>query len=44
MHNDDGASEIELVDKSQFMKAGQAIEMACQNLVNPDSSQQQVGR
>lgn len=31
-----------LVDQSQFARANQAIQMACQNLVNPASSQQQV--
>ncbi|XP_052693138.1 talin-2-like isoform X2 [Crassostrea angulata] len=30
-----------LVDQSQFARANQAIQMACQNLVNPASSQQQ---
>ena len=41
----DGASEPGrpgLVDQSQFARANQAIQMACQNLVNPASSQQQV--
>nr|XP_034319737.1 talin-2-like [Crassostrea gigas] len=40
----DGASEPGrpgLVDQSQFARANQAIQMACQNLVNPASSQQQ---
>lgn len=43
----DGASEPGrpgLVDQSQFARANQAIQMACQNLVNPASSQQQVRR
>ena len=43
----DGASEPwrpGLVDQSQFARANQAIQMACQNLINPASSQQQVGR
>ncbi|XP_053387301.1 talin-1-like [Mercenaria mercenaria] len=31
-----------LVDQSQFSRANQAIQMACQNLTNPASSQQQV--
>ncbi|XP_056003983.1 talin-1-like isoform X5 [Ostrea edulis] len=31
-----------LVDQSQFARANQAIQMACQNLINPASSQQQV--
>lgn len=31
-----------LVDQAQFARAGQAISMACQNLLNPASSQQQV--
>uniref|UniRef100_A0A646QFM5 Talin1 n=1 Tax=Hemiscolopendra marginata TaxID=943146 RepID=A0A646QFM5_9MYRI len=31
-----------LVDQSQFARASQAIQMACQNLVNPTSDQQQV--
>ncbi|XP_052786529.1 talin-1-like isoform X4 [Mya arenaria] len=30
-----------LVDQSQFSRANQAIQMACQNLTNPASSQQQ---
>ncbi|XP_061190934.1 talin-1-like isoform X3 [Saccostrea echinata] len=41
----DGASEPGqpgLVDQSQFARANQAIQMACQNLINPASSQQQV--
>uniref|UniRef100_A0A8W8NUA5 Talin-1 n=1 Tax=Magallana gigas TaxID=29159 RepID=A0A8W8NUA5_MAGGI len=41
----DGASEPGrpgLVDQSQFARANQAIQMACQNLVNLASSQQQV--
>ena len=33
-----------LVDQSQFARAFQAIESACQNLLNPDSSQQQVSQ
>ena len=32
-----------LVDQSQFARANQAIQMACQNLTNPASTQQQVG-
>ncbi|RUS77310.1 hypothetical protein EGW08_014937, partial [Elysia chlorotica] len=31
-----------VVDQSQFARANQAIQMACQNLTNPASSQQQV--
>lgn len=31
-----------LVDQSQFARAFQAIQSACQSLLNPDSSQQQV--
>ncbi|XP_076081524.1 talin-1-like isoform X6 [Mytilus galloprovincialis] len=31
-----------LVDQSQFARANQAIQLACQNLANPASSQQQV--
>lgn len=31
-----------LVDQSQFARANQAISMACQNLLNPASNQQQV--
>ncbi|XP_067653820.1 talin-1-like isoform X2 [Haliotis asinina] len=31
-----------VVDQSQFSRANQAIQMACQNLTNPASSQQQV--
>lgn len=31
-----------LVDPIQFAKANQAIQMACQNLVDPDSSPSQV--
>ena len=31
-----------VVDHSQFSRANQAIQMACQNLSNPASSQQQV--
>ncbi|XP_055955771.1 talin-2-like isoform X4 [Patella vulgata] len=31
-----------IVDQSQFARANQAIQMACQNLTNPASSQQQV--
>lgn len=31
-----------LVDAIQFAKANQAIQMACQNLVDPDSSPSQV--
>lgn len=31
-----------VVDQSQFHRANQAIQMACQNLTNPASSQQQV--
>ncbi|ESO89699.1 hypothetical protein LOTGIDRAFT_218488 [Lottia gigantea] len=31
-----------IVDQSQFSRANQAIQMACQNLTNPASSQQQV--
>ena len=31
-----------LVDQSQFARANQAIQMACQNLINPASTQQQV--
>ncbi|XP_077996572.1 talin-1-like isoform X2 [Glandiceps talaboti] len=31
-----------LVDQSQFARANQAIQMACQNLLNPNSNQQQV--
>lgn len=31
-----------LVDQAQFARASQAISMACQNLLNPASSQQQV--
>ncbi len=31
-----------LVDQNQFMRAYQAIKMACQNLTNPNSGQQQV--
>ena len=33
-----------LVDQTQFARASQAISMACQNLLNPSSTQQQVGR
>ena len=32
-----------LVDQTQFARASQAISMACQNLLNPASTQQQVG-
>ena len=32
-----------LVDQAQFARASQAISMACQSLLNPSSSQQQVG-
>lgn len=31
-----------LVDQSQFARANQAIQMACQNISNPASSPQQV--
>ena len=31
-----------IVDQSQFARANQAISMACQSLLNPNSSQQQV--
>ncbi|XP_070547100.1 talin-1-like isoform X3 [Ptychodera flava] len=31
-----------LVDQSQFARANQAIQLACQNLLNPNSNQQQV--
>lgn len=33
-----------VVDQSQFARANQAIQMACQNLTNPASSQQQVSK
>ena len=33
-----------LVDQTQFARASQAISMACQNLLNPSSTQQQVRR
>ena len=32
-----------LVDQAQFARANQAISIACQNLLNPASNQQQVG-
>lgn len=32
-----------LVDQNQFARASQAISMACQNLLKPSSTQQQVG-
>ena len=32
-----------LVDQAQFARASQAISTACQSLVNPASTQQQVG-
>ena len=32
-----------LVDHTQFARGSQAISMACQNLLNPSASQQQVG-
>ena len=31
-----------LVDQSQFMRASQAIKLACQTLTTPNSSQQQI--
>ena len=31
-----------LVDQTQFARASQAISMACQNLLSPNSTQQQV--
>ena len=31
-----------LVDQSQFARAHQAIQAACQTLLNPESNQQQV--
>ena len=32
-----------LVDQSQFARANQAIQMACQSLSNPASTEQEVG-